>query len=73
MVTKNDADGEYVQDIDYAASPRHTTAYAQLTINTPGKYFARMVNYYDKSQVWALPEHRGNLTEYFAKTMLTVK
>ena len=53
MVTKDDANGEYVQDIDYAASPRHTTAYARLTINTPGKYFARMVNYYDKSQVWA--------------------
>jgi len=53
MVTKMDANGEYVQNIDYAASARHTTAYARLTINTPGKYFARMVNYYDKSQVWA--------------------
>ena len=53
MVTKTDADGEYVQNIDYAASPRHTTAYAKLTINTPGKYFVRMANYYDKSQVWA--------------------
>lgn len=53
MVTKTDADGEYVQNIDYAASPRHTTAYARLTINTPGKYFVRMANYYDKSQVWA--------------------
>ena len=53
MVTKNDADGEYVQNIDYAASPRHTTAYARLTSNTPGKYFVRMANYYDKSQVCA--------------------
>ena len=53
MVTKNDANGEYVQNIDYAASARHTTAYARLTINTPGKYFVRMANYYDKSQVWA--------------------
>src|SRR5207253_5925088 len=35
MVTKNDANGEYVQNIDYAVSPRHTTAYAKLTINTP--------------------------------------
>ncbi|HEV2915294.1 MAG TPA: hypothetical protein VGX92_18590 [Pyrinomonadaceae bacterium] len=52
MVTKTDADGEYVQNVDYAVSPRHTTAYARLTINTPGKYFVRMVNYYDKSQVW---------------------
>lgn len=53
MVTKTDANGEYVQNVDYAASSHHTTAYARLTINTPGKYFVRMVNYYDKSQVWA--------------------
>jgi len=53
MVTKENADGEYVQNVDYAASPHHTTAYARLTINTPGKYFVRMANYYDKSQVWA--------------------
>ncbi|HEV3469622.1 MAG TPA: hypothetical protein VG148_09900 [Pyrinomonadaceae bacterium] len=53
MVTKDDAGGEYVQNVDYAASPHHTTAYARLTINTPGKYFVRMANYYDKSQVWA--------------------
>ena len=53
MVTKNDADGEYVQNMDYAASPQHTTAYIPFTINTPGKYFVRMVNYYNKSQVWA--------------------
>ena len=53
MVTKTDANGEYVQNVDYAVSPHHTTAYARLTINTPGKYFARLANYYDKSQVWA--------------------
>lgn len=53
MVTKNDANGEYVQNMDYAATPQHTTAYIPFTINTPGKYFVRMVNYYDKSQVWA--------------------
>jgi hypothetical protein len=53
MVTKNDASGEYVQNIDYTASARHTTAYARLTVNPPGKYFVRMANYYDKSQVWA--------------------
>jgi hypothetical protein len=53
LVTKNDANGEYVQNIDYAASPRHTTAYARFIINTPGKYFVRMANYYDKTQVWA--------------------
>src|SRR3954463_14073784 len=53
MVTKEDADGEYVQNVDYAASEHHTTAYARLTINTPGKYFVRMANYFDKSQVWA--------------------
>jgi len=53
MITKNDADGEYVQNMDYAATPQHTTAYIPFTINTPGKYFVRMVNYYNKSQVWA--------------------
>jgi hypothetical protein len=53
MITKNDANGEYVQNMDYSASPQHTTAYIPFTINTPGKYFVRMVNYYDKSQVWA--------------------
>ena len=53
MVTKGDANGEYVQNVDYAVSPHHTTAYARLTINTPGKYFVRMANFYDKSQVWA--------------------
>ena len=41
IVTKTDANGEQVQYVDYAASPHHTTAYAKLTINTPGKYFAR--------------------------------
>ena len=53
LVTKDDADGEHVQYVDYSASKYHTTAYARLTINTPGKYFVRMANYYDKSQVWA--------------------
>ena len=53
LITKNDADGEYVQNVDYSASAHHTTAYARLTINTPGKYFVRMANYFDKSQVWA--------------------
>lgn len=53
LVTENDADGEDVQYVDYWASPQHTTAYAQLTINKPGKYFVRMVNTLDRSQVWA--------------------
>jgi len=53
MVTKNDANGEYVQNIDYAVSPQHTTAYARFTINAPGKYFVRLANYYNKAQVWA--------------------
>lgn len=53
LVTKNDANGEHVHSLDYAAGPKNTTAYAKLTINTPGKYFVRMVNYYDRSQVWA--------------------
>jgi hypothetical protein len=53
LFTKTDADGEHVQYVDYSVSPHHTTAYAQLTLNTPGKYFVRMANYYDKSQVWA--------------------
>jgi hypothetical protein len=53
MVTKNDADGEYVENKDYSASAKHTTAYARFIINAPGKYFVRMVNYYNKSTVWA--------------------
>ena len=53
MITKDDAGGEYVQNMDYYASPQHTTAYIPFTINTPGKYFVRMANYFDKSQVWA--------------------
>ena len=53
MITKDNADGEYVQNVDYSVSPQHTTAYAQLTINTPGKYFVRLANYYNKSQIWA--------------------
>jgi len=56
LVTENNADGEHVQYVDYTASPHHTTAYAQLTINKPGKYFVRMANYFDKSQVWATAE-----------------
>jgi hypothetical protein len=53
LVTENDANGAHVQYVDYTATPHHTTAYAQLTINKPGKYFVRMANYFDKSQVWA--------------------
>jgi hypothetical protein len=53
LVTENDANGAHVQYVDYSASPHHTTAYAQLTINKPGKYFVRMVNYFNKAQVWA--------------------
>ena len=56
MVTKDDADGEYVQNMDYYVSPQHTTAYMPFTINTPGKYFVRMVNQYNKSQVWGTAE-----------------
>ena len=51
MITK--ADGEYVENKDYMVSPNHTTAYARFTINTPGKYFVRLANYYNKAQVWA--------------------
>jgi hypothetical protein len=53
MITKDNADGEYVENKDYQVSPQHTTAYVQFTINTPGKYFVRLANYYNKSQVWA--------------------
>ena len=42
MITKDNADGEYVENMDYQVSPQHTTAYAQFTINTPGKYFVRL-------------------------------
>src|SRR5256886_3417871 len=53
MITKDNADGEYVENKDYMVSPQHTTAYARFTINTPGKYFVRLANYYNKAQVWA--------------------
>ncbi len=53
MITKDNADGEYVQNMDYSATAQHTTAYIPFTINTPGKYFVRMVNYFNKSQLWA--------------------
>lgn len=53
MITKDNADGEYVENKDYMVSAQHTTAYARFTINAPGKYFLRLVNYYNKSQVWA--------------------
>ncbi len=53
IVTKNDADGDYVRDVDYSVSPQHTTAYARFTINEPGKYYLRLVNHYNKAQVWA--------------------
>jgi hypothetical protein len=56
LITKDNADGEHVQYVDYSVSPKHTTAHASLTINTPGKYFVRMANYYNKSQVWATTE-----------------
>lgn len=56
MITKDNADGEYVENKDYQVSPQHTTAFAQFTINTPGKYFVRLANYYNKSQVWATSE-----------------
>ena len=39
MITKENADGEYVENKDYMVSPQHTTAYARFTINTPGKIF----------------------------------
>ena len=53
IVTKNDANGEYVRDIDYSVSPNHTTAYVRFTINEPGKYYLQLVNHYNKAQVWA--------------------
>ncbi|MBV9240677.1 MAG: hypothetical protein JO314_01610 [Acidobacteria bacterium] len=53
QVRKGSADGENYGDFDYAVSPNHTTAYHRLTINTPGHYFVQMVNFYNKSQVWA--------------------
>jgi hypothetical protein len=56
MITKDNAEGEYVENKDYQVSPQHTTAFAQFTINTPGKYFVRLANNYNKSQVWATSE-----------------
>ncbi|HYX29215.1 MAG TPA: hypothetical protein VE863_11665 [Pyrinomonadaceae bacterium] len=53
MITRDNADGEYVENKDYMVSPNHTSAYARFTINKAGKYFVRLANYYNKSQVWA--------------------
>jgi len=39
MVTKNDANGEYVENKDYAASPRHTTAYGRIHYQQTGEIF----------------------------------
>lgn len=56
LINENDANGEDVRYVDYTVTPLHTTAYAALTINKPGKYFVRMANYYNKAQVWATAE-----------------
>lgn len=53
VVTTSDAEGEYVNRQNYQASPHHTTAYIKVTINTPGKYFVRMMNYDEPYQEWA--------------------
>lgn len=53
QVRKGSVDGENYGDFDYAVSPQHTTAYKRLTLNSPGHYYVQMVNYYNKSQVWA--------------------
>ena len=52
-VTKDNADGEYVHTLYYAVSKHHKTAWAEATINAPGKYFVQMMNYYPPHQVWA--------------------
>lgn len=67
MITKNDADGEYVQNMDYSATPQHTTAYSFRL--AAGVYFVYIIGWGKRESL----EHRGNLTEYFAKMTLTVK
>lgn len=56
LINENNADGSQIQYVDYWASEHHTTAYAGLTINQPGKYFVRMVNTLNQSQIWASAE-----------------
>lgn len=51
-ITKNDADGEYVHMLYYTVTQHHKTAWAEATINQPGKYFVQMMNYYPPNQVW---------------------
>ena len=53
VVTRDTADGEEERSVDYYATPRNTTAHAQLTMNRPGKYVVRLVSTHNKSQVWA--------------------
>ena len=51
-ITKNDAGGEYVHMLYYTVTQHHKTAWAEATINQPGKYFVQMMNYYPPNQVW---------------------
>ena len=51
-ITKNDANGDYVHTLYYTVTPHHKTAWAEATINQPGKYFVQMMNYYPPNQVW---------------------
>jgi hypothetical protein len=51
-ITKDNADGEYVHTVYYTVTGHHKTAWAEATINAPGKYFVQMMNYYPPHQVW---------------------
>ena len=57
-VTLKDSYGRAIRDLrntqNYVASPQHTSASIKMTINTPGKYFVLMMNYY-------LPDQFANL------------
>ncbi len=51
-ITKDDANGEYVHTVYYTVTAHHKTAWAEATINQPGKYFVQMMNYFPPHQVW---------------------
>jgi hypothetical protein len=51
-ITENEANGEEARMLYYTVTPHHTTAWAEATINKPGKYFVQMMNYYPPNQVW---------------------
>ena len=52
MVTKDDANGGYVQNIDYPVAASSTTAHVELTISHSGHYSVQVASCAIKTQIW---------------------